>query len=150
MTDTINFDVDLSSEWTAEDSLSLDAEILAARGRRAATRNPDKWSRTIMRLAIQICIDRGMAENEIVGHLKTSPHLIQRTLASTPEVPTWVEPTPDPQNRIKPPVRPCTECGYRTRPANTTVDQYPNTKSRSGKGRCSACYSISRRQARSS
>lgn len=150
MTDIIDFQFDINSEWTVEDSLALDAEILAAYGRRTATRSPDKWGRTIMRLAIQICIDRGMAEDRIVGHLKTSPHLIQRVLASTPELPTWVEPIPDPQNRIKPPVRPCTECEDPTRPSNSTVDQYPNTKVRSGKGMCSTCYSSSRRRARSS
>lgn len=145
MTNTIDFQVDLTSEWTAEDSLMLDAEILAAYGRRVATRQPDKWGRTVMRLAIRLCAGRGMAEDAIVGHLKTSSKQVQKVLGEEVQPAVWVEPKPDPRNRIKAPVRPCTECEEPTRPSDTSIDQYPGTKVRSGQGKCTGCYSRGRR-----
>lgn len=144
MTDIIDFQFDINSEWTVQDPLALDAEILAARGRRTASRNPDRWGRTVTRLAIQICLDRGMAEDKIVGHLKTSPKLVQRVLEEAPTPVEWVETKPDPRARLKPAVRPCIECEDPTRPSDTSVDQYPNTKVRSGQGKCSGCYSRAR------
>lgn len=144
MTDTIDFQVDLTSEWTAEDSLMLDAEILATHGRRTASTNPDKWMRTTISIAIRICVDRGMTTNEIVSHLKTSSKQVERVIARPPKPLVWVPSKPDPRTRLKPAVRPCTECEDPTRPSDTSADQYPNTKVRSGQGKCSSCYSRAR------
>lgn len=47
----------------------------------------------------------------------------------------------------QPDVRPCTGCGYPTRPAGRTKEEFRDTRKRQGKGLCTTCYFRARKAA---